>query len=452
MKKYWHQIKAICFLAWPAVVQEAMNVVVSYVDTAMVGALGADASAAVGLTSTVGWLVSSIAIAFGIGILSVCAQSMGADDQEKVQRTGQQALFLTLIVGTILTVICVLIAPYLPIWLNGDPEICAVASSYFMIISIPLLFRSAVLILSSVLRSVSDMKTPMMINLYMNMINIILNFILIYPTRKIFGITVFGAGLGVNGAAIATAISFVIGGVMMFVRYYKNKIFSFSKTGFHFYKKEFKECLDIGIPVVLERCVICLGHVTFSALIAKLGVARFAAHTIAIQAEQAFYIPGYGFQTAAATLAGNAMGQKSEQRVKEVTYLISGITMLLMIVCGVVLFIFARQLMSIFTPDAQVIELGARVLRIVSVSEPIYGILVILEGVFNGMGDTKAPFVFSLLTMWGIRIIGSWSMINVFNLSIEAVWMMMVCDNVARCFLLSRRFLKGRWKYRLNND
>lgn len=201
MKKYWHQIKAICFLAWPAVVQEAMNVVVSYVDTAMVGALGADASAAVGLTSTVGWLVSSIAIAFGIGILSVCAQSMGADDQEKVQRTGQQALFLTLIVGTILTVICVLIAPYLPIWLNGDPEICAVASSYFMIISIPLLFRSAVLILSSVLRSVSDMKTPMMINLYMNMINIILNFILIYPTRKIFGITVFGAGLGVNGAA-----------------------------------------------------------------------------------------------------------------------------------------------------------------------------------------------------------------------------------------------------------
>lgn len=100
-------------MAWPAVVQEAMNVVVSYVDTAMVGALGADASAAVGLTSTVGWLVSSIAIAFGIGILSVCAQSMGADDQEKVQRTGQQALFLTLIVGTILTVICVLIAPYL---------------------------------------------------------------------------------------------------------------------------------------------------------------------------------------------------------------------------------------------------------------------------------------------------------------------------------------------------
>ena len=371
MNKYQSQIKSICFLAWPAVVQEAMNVVVSYVDTAMVGALGANASAAVGLTSTVGWLVSSIAIAFGIGILSVCAQAIGAKDEKKVQRTGQQALFLTLIVGIVLTVICVIIAPYLPAWLNGDKAIRATASLYFMIISLPLLFRSAVLILSSALRGVSDMKTPMLINLYMNLINIVLNFVLIYPTRQVFGITIPGAGLEVKGAAIATAISFVVGGIMMFVRYYNNQIFAFSKSGFHFYKTEFKECLTIGIPVVLERGVICLGHVTFASLIAKLGVVRFAAHTIAIQAEQAFYIPGYGFQTAAATLVGNAIGQKSEHKVKEVTYVISGITMFLMIICGITLFVFANQLMSIFTPDLQVIELGARVLRIVSISEPI---------------------------------------------------------------------------------
>ena len=100
--------------------------------------------------------------------------------------------------------------------------------------------------------------------------------------------------------------------------------------------------------------------------------------------------------------------------------------------------------MGIFTPDHEVITLGARVLRIVSISEPLYGILVILEGTFNGMGDTKAPFVFSLFTMWGIRVTGSWLMINVFHQSIEAVWIMMVFDNIARCLLLSRRFLK-KW-------
>lgn len=451
MNKYRKQIKSICFLAWPAVVQEAMNVVVTYVDTAMVGVLGANASAAVGLTSTVGWLVSSIAIAFGIGVLSVCAQASGANNHEKVKRVGQQALFLTMIVGIALTIICVTISPFLPTWLNGDKAIRKSASLYFMIISLPLLFRTAVLVLSSALRGVSDMKTPMLINMYMNMINIVLNFLLIYPTRKLFGITVPGAGLGVNGAAIATAISFMAGGIMMFHRYYHNKLFDFKNSGFHFYKKEFKECLNIGIPVVLERGVICLGHVTFASLIAKLGIVRFAAHSIAIQAEQAFYIPGYGFQSAAATLVGNAVGQKDEHKVKEVTYLICGIIIFLMTICGIALFVFAESLMGIFTPNQEVIELGARVLRIVSISEPIYGILVILEGTFNGMGDTKAPFVFSLFTMWGIRVTGSWLMINVFNQSIEAVWIMMVLDNVTRCFLLARRFLKNEWKYRLNN-
>ena len=199
----------------------------------------------------------------------------------------------------------------------------------------------------------------------------------------------------------------------------------------------------------MERTVICLGHVTFSSLIAKLGVIPLAAHTIAIQAEEAFYIPGYGFQTAASTLVGNAVGEKNEKKVKETTYLISGITFLLMFVAGMILFVFAQNLMGLFTPDPQVIELGTKVLRIVSVSEPIYGVLVILEGTFNGMGDTKAPFVFSLFTMWGIRILGSWMMIHVCSFGLQAVWIMMVCDNVMRCFLLANRFLKKKWKYRL---
>lgn len=125
--------------------------------------------------------------------------------------------------------------------------------------------------------------------------------------------------------------------------------------------------------------------------------------------------------------------------------------MSLMVICGIALFIFADNLMAIFTPDMKVIELGARVLRIVSLSEPIYGILVILEGTFNGMGDTKAPFVFSLITMWGIRVTGSFLMINLFHLGIEAVWIMMVIDNISRCGLLMTRFFKGNWKYRLNN-
>ncbi len=449
-KKIWtKEIASICHLAWPAIVQEALNVVVTYVDTAMVGALGATASAAVGLTSTVGWLVSGIAVAFGIGVLSVCAQADGAKQTMRLKRAGQQALFITLFVGITITMICLLISPYLPIWLNGDEAIRKEASLYFMIISIPFLLRAAVIILSSALRGVKDMKTPMLINLYMNVINIILNFLLIYPTRSFFHITIPGAGLGVMGAAIATAISFVVGGILIFIRYYHNDIFDFRHTGFHIYKHELQDCLRIGIPVVMERGVICLGHVTFSSLIARLGVVSFAAHSIAIQAEQAFYIPGYGFQSAAATLVGNALGEKNENKVKQTTQLICTMTFFLMLIAGICLFIFANQLMSLFTPDQQVIALGATVLRIVSVSEPIYGVLVILEGTFNGMGDTKAPFVFSLITMWGIRVLGTWIMISLLHLPLQFVWIMMVLDNIAKCILLLYRFLKGKWRYLL---
>lgn len=449
MRKYRPTINSICNLAWPAIVQEALNVIVTYVDTAMVGALGASASAAVGLTGSVGWLVSSIMIALGIGILAVCAQSVGAHNTKKVQKAGQQAFFMTLIAGSLLTLICVSIAPFLPTWLGGDISIRKDASLYFMIISIPMILRSSLLILSSALRGVSDMKTPMLIQFYMNIINIVLNYFLIYPTHSFYSIMIPGFGLGIKGAAIATAISFTVGGLLMFKHYYQNPIFSFKQTGFHFDWPVFKECLNIGVPVVMERSVICLGHVTFASLIAKLGVVPFAAHTIAIQAEQAFYIPGYGFQSAASTLVGNAIGEKDEHKVKLTTYLISAITFFLMFIAGLLLFVFARPLMSFFTPDLQVIEMGTHVLKIVSVSEPIYGVLVILEGTFNGMGDTKAPFVYSLFTMWGIRILGSWIMIHIFSLSLEAVWAMMVCDNIARCFLLAKRFLQKKWVYRL---
>ena len=443
-------LKYILYLAWPAIVQEGLNVVVSYVDTAMVGALGAGASATVGLTTSVVWLICSIAIALGMGVLAVCAQADGAGDKERMQKAGQQALFLTLIVGSLLTIICVAVSPFIPGWLGADVSIRAEASAYFGIISMPLLFRTAVLIFSSALRGVSDMRTPMLINLYMNMVNIALNFVLIYPTREYFGITVFGAGLGVRGAATATAISFVFGGILMFRRYYRNSAFEFGKTGFHFDKRTMGDCLKIGIPVVMSRSVLCLGYITFASIVAKLGVIPFAAHSIALQAEQAFYIPGYGFQSAASTLVGNAIGEKNEEKVKQTAWLISAITFGLMLVAGILLFFNAKRLVGIFTPDAEVIELGAKVLRIVSVSEPIYGVLVIMEGTFNGMGDTKAPFVFSLITMWGLRIGGSFIMIHVLGLGLEAVWVMMVVDNVCRCGLLLQRFVRGGWKYRIS--
>ena len=440
------ELREILRLAWPAVVQEALATVVAYADTAMVGALGAQASAAVGLTGTINWLVMSLAGAMGIGVLSVCAQAVGANDRTLVRKAGQQALFLTLASGILLTVVMLGVSPWIATWLGGDPSIRAEATAYFRIIASVQIFRTATMVLASALRGVSDMRTPMLVGLLCNAVNIVLNFLFIYPTREIFGITVWGAGLGVRGAAIATAISFVVGGVVLFLRYARCAQFGFRETGFHVDRAVLRRCLSIGLPAALQRGIICMGHAVFAALIARLGVIPLAAHTIAIQAEQAFYIPGYGFQSAAATLAGNAIGERNERKLRRTTFLISGLTSGLMFAAGILLFLYAPQLMGFFTPDAEVVRLGTAVLRIVAVSEPIYGVLVILEGVCNGMGDTKAPVLFAILTMWGVRVLGSFLLINLFRMGLRAVWVMMVLDNVSRCGMLLVRFLRGGWR------
>lgn len=442
------ELSHILTLALPAIIQEAMATVVSYVDTAMVGALGANASAAIGLTGTVNWLTSwGLSLGLGVGVLSTCAKADGSNQKDLLRKAGQQAFFIVLVVGILLTVCCLLIGPYLPTLLNGDIAIRKDAAIYFMIISAPYLFKTSLTIFGCALQGVSDMKTPMLINILTNVINIILNFFFIYPTRSIFKISVWGAGLGVKGAAIASAIAFVIGGTLMFIRYLQTPQFDIKKDGFNYDSEVMKQCIKIGIPVMAERSVICLGHVLFSSLIAQLGVIPFAAHTIAIQAEQAFYVPGYGFQSACATIVGNSVGNKDEAKAKRTTYSIALICFILMSIAGLLLFIFAPQLMAIFTPDSEVIKQGSIVLRMVALSEPIFGVLVTFEGTFNGMGDTKAPFVFSLFTMWFIRVLGTFISINVFHLGLVSVWIMMILDNCIRCFLLSHRFISGKWKY-----
>ncbi|WP_315673528.1 MATE family efflux transporter [Clostridium sp. 19966] len=289
----------------------------------------------------------------------------------------------------------------------------------------------------------------MIVNLFMNIINIILNFLLIYPTRNVtfgnFHLTVYGAGLGVVGSGIATAVSYCISGFLMFIALYKNKIVSPKGEKIRINKPIMYKCIRVGFPVSLERIATFLGQVVFTSLVTRLGTVALAAHSIALTAEQAFYIPGYGMQASAATLAGNAVGEKNEKKLHRTSVtIIMAVTV--MSITGGILFLFPNVMMSIFTENTTVIHSGASALRIVAISEPMFGSLIILEGIFNGVGDTKTPFFFSVFSMWGIRIISTLLCISIFKLGLNAVWLCMVADNVTRFILLLTRFIRGRWK------
>ena len=199
----------------------------------------------------------------------------------------------------------------------------------------------------------------------------------------------------------------------------------------------------------LRRTGDRLGQVVFTALIAQLGTIAIAAHSIAITAEQAFYIPGYGMQAAAATLAGHSAGAGDERKLMQYSATITAIAVLLMGLLSILLFLFPATVMGIFTRDGQVISLGAQVLRIVAVSEPFFAALIILEGIFNGIGDTKFPFFFSLFSMWGVRILFTFLCVSVWGLGLQAVWCCMIGDNMTRFLCLLVRYLRGSWKKEL---
>ena len=442
-------IAVIWSLAWPTMLEQAMQTAVQYIDTAMVGSLGTAATAAVGSTSTVNWLISSSISAMSIGFLAFIAKARGAGDDAKARRAVGQSVLAVLVFGSFFTVLALSLSSMVPVWMQVDANIRDVASQYFFIVYVPMLPRAASIIFGTVLRASGDTKTPMKIGVIMNIINIVLNFMLIYETRvlNIFGIefTMPGAGLGVIGAAIASAVAFTAGGILITIVLWKHPYLSPKGQKIAPDAEILRPCLKVAFPNMLQRFGTSLGFVAFASMINSLGEVSTAAHTIANTVESAFYIPGFGMQTAAATLNGNAYGAKDKQRMHDLANMFIPIEVALMVISGASLFALAPFLMDIFSDSAQVIALGSTVLRMVAVSEPFYGFSIIIEGMMQGVGRTKEPFVYNIIGMWGIRIVGTFIFTQLFDMTLVAAWGCMIAHNMFLFFMFLRCFIKGKW-------
>lgn len=440
---------SIITLAWPTMLQELLQTAVQYIDTAMVGSLGTSATAAVGATTTINWLVNSTVSAVGIGLLAFVSQAYGAGNKELARKASSQAVLLTLISGAVFTALCLGLSPVVPRWMQVEPEIRRLTATYFFVLYSPMLFRSAIIIFGTVLRSVGDTKTPMLAGLLVNVINVILNFIFIYPTRivELFGVklTLFGMGWGVVGAAAASAVAFVFGGVAITIKFWRHSEISPKGQSFKFDKAVLRPCFRVAFPNALQRFGTCLGYVAFAAMVNSLGEVSTAAHTIANTVESAFYIPGYGMQAAAATLAGNALGAGDKERIKALCRMLIIIEVVLMVVSGGLLFIFAPSMMTLFSKDGLVIALGTMVLRMVALSEPFFGVSIIVEGMMQGMGKTVMPFVANIVGMWGVRILGTYICTQVLGYGLVSAWGCMILHNLLLFFMFAAYLISGRY-------
>lgn len=449
-KKFLPLLPVIVSLAWPTVLEQLMQTAVQYIDTAMVGSLGRQATAAVGATSTVSWLVGSTVSAISVGFLAYISQAMGAGQRNNAKKASGQAVTAVIIVGVLFTVLTTSLSGVIPVWMQVDESIREMASRYFLILYSPMLFRTASIIFGTVLRSVGDTKSPMIAGIFVNVINVVLNFFLIYPTRTVslFGseIILYGAGWGIEGAAAASAAAYTVGGIIITVTLWRHNDISPKGQKLRPDLAILRPCLRVALPNMFQRFATSLGYVAFASMINTLGETATAAHTIANTVESAFYIPGYGMQTAAATLSGNACGAKDKERLSGLAKTAIPFVVLLMILSGGLLFLFSPQLMSLFSADSEVIDLGTTVLRMVAVSEPFYGVPIVIEGIMQGAGKTVTPFIFNVLGMWCVRIVGTFICTQILDYGLISAWACMIGHNVLLFILFITHYATGRWK------
>ena len=433
MNKRKEVLRSLILLSVPTVIEQIMSTLMQYVDTAMVGHLGEQATAAVSTTTAVTWLVNCVPLALSKGTLALLSRANGAGNREQMRRLAGQSAFLTLTVGTGLMLLCLILSPFIPVWMGVDEAVQGPAGRYFFIVSLTLVLRTAMYVFGAAIRSTKNTRLPMRINLASNVLNVILNYILIYA-----------AGLGVSGAAAATAIAYGSAGLAMTAATYRTESLRWSLKDMKPDPAYLPHFGKISLPALASSAASCLGYVFFAGMVAGMGTVTFAAHSIAVNAEELFYVPGYGLRTATSSLIGNALGEGDRAKLRATEQLSIRITLLMMLLSGIILYAAAYPLMHLFTISEETAQLGAQLLRLVAFTEPFFGLMVVLEGIFYGKGQTKGVFFIETGSMWGVRILLTFLVVKVWKLGLRQVWYCMIADNICKAVMLFLLYRRGR--------
>lgn len=440
-------------VAIPSIVEHIANVIVGFADTIMVAVLGTAATASVGINATITWFLLACSTLFAVGTTVQVAQSIGANNEKRAKRATINGLSSGFIAFTVIFVITFLLAKFIPGWLGADSEIMDDAVTYLRIWSLSIIPMFSGIVASSVLRAIGNTKVPMLVAFFINILNIIGNFLLIYDTRVVtlpltkYSFRLWGANLGVTGAAISTAMANSLGGIIMVTLLFNGsqKIHLHFSDLFKFEKVLLKHINKTGTPAAGQDMVTNFGQVLYQKMVSTLGTIQIAAHHLATTAESLSYMPAAGFSVAATTLVGQALGAGNKEDAENYGKICFELSIVAGIISGILLYIFPWQLMSLFSNDPAVIEEGVGALRIIAFVQPMFNSSIVLTGVLTGAGDTKVPLYASLGGMWFVRLIAAYLFINVFELGLKGAWMGMFLDLAFRFVIVFIRYIKKEW-------
>lgn len=429
------KLNLIVGLSIPSMLAQISTVLMFFIDASMVGHLGAEASASIGLIESTTWLIGSLLSAAATGFSVQVAHFIGANDFVKARQVFRHALICGLAFSVFLSLIGVEIHSHLPYWLGGGADIASASSGYFLIYSLVLPFVYLYHTSEMMLKSAGNMHTPSVMAVLVCICDVIFNYIFIYICK-----------LGVVGAAMGTALAYIcISLPNLYLSACKNRMLNLRQdhVRFHWVKEYVQRACKISIPIAIQNILMSGAQIVSTMIVAPLGNIAIAAHSFAITAESLCYMPGYGIGDAATTLVGQTHGAGRIDLCKNFAYMTVGLGMLVMALMGVIMYVFAPEMIGVLSPVEAIRELGTTCLRIEAFAEPFFAASIVTYCVCVGAGDTFKPAAINLGTMWLVRLTLAYALSKSYGL--EGVWIAMATELTFRGVLFLIRLFRGSW-------
>lgn len=440
-----NQMKLVVVLSIPAILEQLVMTLMNWIDTAMVGGLGYEATAAIGVVASTIWLLNGITGAVAIGFSVQIAQYLGAGKEKESRDVLCQSMLFNVIFGLVMALLAIGVGQFLPAWLGADASIQADAKAYFCTVGAFLPFSMGAALYSSILRCSGNVLIPSLMNVGMCILDVIFNALLIYPGMTIGGFVLPGAGLGVQGAALGTGLAQAVVCILLLLVIVRKEGPLKLRGGerWRFTSLCMKNTVSLSTPAALERVTLSTAQIIMTSIVTGMGAVSVAVNYVAVQTESICYLPAYGVAAAATALVGQSIGAGRKDMAKRFAYSTTILGFGLVMCMGALMFAFAPALSGFLTNDAKVVDLSARVLRIVAFSEPLFAVSIVVIGALRGAGDSKGPFLLNLCSMWGIRVLSVVLFARYYG--IVGVWCAMTAELCFRGIIFFVRLLRGHW-------
>ena len=436
--KEWKQI---LLFTLPLMAGSLLQQLYNTVDGVVVGNfVGADALASVGTCASLTMLFLALAIGMSAGCSIVVSQYFGAKQIEEMRKAVSTAVIMLVVMGLVLSVVGVVAArPLLEHVLNVDARYLEDAAAYFGIYAVGLVFQFTYNIFSAILRSLGDSKATLYFLLVSSVVNIVLDLLFV----KVLS-------WGVAGAAIATVIAQAVSAVVcVFYMFTKHPILRFAKGEFRFHREKFLLALRLGVPTMLQQCIISCGHVAIQRIINTFEVTNvglMAGYTAAVRVENFVLIPIFAFNMGMATFTGQNMGAGRFDRVKRGLWRTELMGVLCCVTLGMISYVAAEPLVRMFgLSEGNGLEYGIQYIHFIAPLFAIFCFYLILAGLIQGSGDVLCSTTASVTSLL-FRIAVAYFQAFCTTVGYRAAWVSIPLGWLWALVILGLRYRSGKWK------